>query len=83
MKKTIPALKELNVQLYQRLGKNTVAHFNNKGKYGVNFEEIKIQYNGSTFRVLCTDGYKDTLVGHYETLKGAISLGRLHLDRCK
>lgn len=61
--------------LYKRLGKNTILHFDNGGKYGVTFREIKIQYTGSEFRVILTDGYKDNLIGHTMSLKQAIKLG--------
>jgi hypothetical protein len=73
----------LKVQLFRQLRKNTIVHFDNGGQYGSTFEEIKIQFNGYSFRVIVTDGYKDTILGHMPTLKQGISLGRLHLERCK
>lgn len=73
----------IKMQLFQQLRKNTILHFSNGGKYGVNFEEVKIQYNGYSFRVVITDGYKDRIVGHVPRLKEAVSLGHLELTRFK
>ena len=83
MRKSQATINGIKMNLYQALRKNTILHFDNGGKYGIDFEEIKIQYNGHAFRVIRTDGYKDTIIGHVTRLKEAISLGHLELTRFK
>ncbi len=83
MRKSNATLQGLKLQVYQALRKNSILHFDNAGKYGIDFEEIKIQYNGHAFRVIRTDGFKDTIIGHVSRLKEAVSLGHLELTRFK
>ena len=71
------------IKLY-RTRKGTMVHFDNSGKYGIDFKEVQIVYNpmysSNKFYAILSDGYKFLNVGKaFNTLKEAVEYGKQEL----
>ena len=70
------------MRLYKAYKQPTVLHFDNGGKYGIDFKEAQVWYEQGLFRVVFTDGYK--WIGphfmRFSTLKNAVAFGKEELN---